>query len=249
MKKTLVVLIVGLLCFLMCGAFAFEVSGSQSSVDWPMFHQNLTHTGYSTSTVPDTNSTSWTYTTGSSVYSSPAVANGTLYVGSDDGNIYALNATTGSSIWTYPTYGSVQSSPTVANGMIIVGSDDYNVYALSLTGGSVWNYTTNGAVESSPTIANGTVYVGSVDGNLYALNESTGDEIWAITVHGAFDSCPAVFDGIVYAGSVNGSIYALEASSGALIWNSRISFVTLTLLCCWRQRWIPIAHVPHLPRD
>ena len=37
----------------------------------------------------------WGLTTGGEVYSSPAVSNGVVYVGSDDGNVYALNATTG----------------------------------------------------------------------------------------------------------------------------------------------------------
>ena len=49
----------------------------------------------------------WSYTTGSEVYSSPAVANGVVYVGSDDNNVYALNASTGAKLWSYATGGSV----------------------------------------------------------------------------------------------------------------------------------------------
>jgi glucose dehydrogenase len=57
------------------------------------------------------------------------VANGIVYVGSDDYNVYALNATTGSTIWTYGTLFYVDSSPAVANGVVYVGSEDNSFYA------------------------------------------------------------------------------------------------------------------------
>ena len=68
--------------------------------------------------------------------SSPAVANGVVYVGSDDHNVYALNATTGAKLWNYTTGGYVLSSPAVVNGVVYVGSDDDNVYALNATTGA-----------------------------------------------------------------------------------------------------------------
>ena len=55
-------------------------------------------------------------------HSSPAVANGVVYVGSNDGNVYALNASTGAMLWSYTTGGGVYSSPAVANGVVYVGS-------------------------------------------------------------------------------------------------------------------------------
>ena len=52
--------------------------------------------------------------------STPAVANGVVYVGSGDGSVYALNADTGAFVWKYATGGSVESSPVVANGVVYV---------------------------------------------------------------------------------------------------------------------------------
>jgi outer membrane protein assembly factor BamB len=60
------------------------------------------------------------------------VANGVVYVGSDDHNVYALNASTGALLWQYTTGGAVESSPAVANGVVYTGSDDGSVYAFSL---------------------------------------------------------------------------------------------------------------------
>ncbi len=64
--------------------------------------------------------------------SSPGLANHVVYVGSEDGNVYALNAATGAKLWSYTTGNQVFSSPAVANGMVYVGSGDGNFYAFGL---------------------------------------------------------------------------------------------------------------------
>ena len=78
----------------------------------------------------------WSYPSGNYVYSSPAVANGVVYVGSYDNNLYALNATTGAELWQFTTGHLVESSPAVANGVLYVGSDDNHIYAFSETNNS-----------------------------------------------------------------------------------------------------------------
>ncbi len=94
-------------------------------------------------------------------------------MGTEDGNVYALNATTAAKLWKYSTEGEVFSSPAVANGTVYVGSDDSNLYALNATTGRLtWSFTTGDEVSSSPAVANGVVYVGSNDGNVYALSNA-----------------------------------------------------------------------------
>ncbi|MCW4009297.1 MAG: InlB B-repeat-containing protein, partial [Candidatus Bathyarchaeota archaeon] len=98
--------------------------------DWPEFHHDIANTGYSTTTGPLTNQTLWNYTTGNAVLSSPAVADGVVYVGSKDNKVYALNASSGVQIWNYITGDDVSySSPAVVDGVVYVGSYDGKVYA------------------------------------------------------------------------------------------------------------------------
>ena len=197
-------------------------SGESGSVDWwPMFHHDLNHTGYSTSKAPKTNQTLWTYTTGAIIaQSSPAVADGIVYIGSEDHNVYALNATTGALIWSYSTGHIVDSSPAVADGVVYVGSVDSKVYALNAsTGTLVWNYTTGNYIQCSPTVAYGKVYVGSSDGKVYALNASTGTLVWNYTTGSWVLSSPAVDGDMVYVGNGYGIVYALNATTGALKWS------------------------------
>jgi outer membrane protein assembly factor BamB len=95
--------------------------------------------------------------------------NGVIYVGSDDDNVYALNASTGVLLWSYPVF--VVSSPAVANGVVYVGSPDDKIYALNASTGAVlWSDTTGNDVTSSPAVANGVVYVSSDDTNVYAFS-------------------------------------------------------------------------------
>ena len=68
-----------------------------------------------------------------------------VYIGSGDGKVYALNAANGKYIWSYQTQGNVASSPAVADGMVFVGSYDGNLYALNAVNGKlVWSYLTGG---------------------------------------------------------------------------------------------------------
>ena len=96
----------------------------------------------SSANVADLNE-AWIYTTGGGIYSSPAVANGVVYEGSGDKNLYALDALTGVKEWSYLTGSGIYPSPAVANGVVYVGSYDGKLYCFSLDpGGGVqpWNH-------------------------------------------------------------------------------------------------------------
>ncbi|MDH5779183.1 MAG: PQQ-binding-like beta-propeller repeat protein [Candidatus Bathyarchaeota archaeon] len=187
---------------------------------WSMFRHDFRHTGYTESPAPNTNRTEWNYSTGGSVWSSPAVADGVVFIGSNDGNLYALDQHTGTIIWNYTTGDHVFSSPTVVDNIVYIGSNDTNIYALNVwTGEKIWNYTTGGGVESSPAVADGRVYVGSGDSRVYCLDAVTGDFMWSYSTGAKVFSSPAVADGRVYVGSDNNIMYCLDALTRVLLWN------------------------------
>jgi outer membrane protein assembly factor BamB len=174
----------------------------------------------------------WTGNIGGGVFSSPAVAGGVVYVGSDDHKLYAFPAScsgdaTCTPLWHATTRGIVETSPAVANGVVYVGSNDDDLYAFPASCGTgnapctpLWHATTGNAVRSSPAVLNGVVYVGSDDRKLYAFPASCGTgnatctPLWHATTGGIVDSSPAVANGVVYVGSFDHKLYAFPASCG-----------------------------------
>lgn len=86
MNKCLVLILVVLLCI---GSIQFV------KADWSMFRSDLSHSGMGTNNPVLTPTLLWKFNAGGSVYSSPAIVNGVVYVGTENGNFYALNATNG----------------------------------------------------------------------------------------------------------------------------------------------------------
>jgi outer membrane protein assembly factor BamB len=163
----------------------------------------------------------WTFSTDDSVRSSPTVADGTVYFGNDDGDLYAVDADTGTERWKFDVGGEVQSSPTAADGTVYVRGVLGDLYAVDAdTGHERWVFQNIGGVDSSssPAVVDGTVYFGSDDGNLYAVAADTGEERWTFAADDSVRSSPAVVDGTVYFGSDDGNLYAVEADTGIERW-------------------------------
>src|SRR5207249_5259558 len=152
-----------------------SAQSSMASSPWPMFHQNARHTGLSAFVGPSTPTLKWSFKTTSPVVSSPAIALGTIYVGGDDGNLYAINRA-GALKWKFTTGGPIESSPAIgSHGTVYVGSDDGYFYAISRDGTLQWRIRVSPfdcvcQQDFTPTIGNdGTIYVGT-NTYLYSLN-------------------------------------------------------------------------------
>jgi outer membrane protein assembly factor BamB len=191
-------------------------------IPWPMFRHNLNHSGvspYDTSWNPG--KLKWTFSTGDIILSSPAIgSNGTIYIGSRDNKLYAINPD-GAERWNFRTGGFIDSSPAIGSDeTIYVGSNDGKLYAINPDGSEKWNFTTNNYIESSPSIGyDGTIYFGSKDKKLYAVNPD-GTEKWNFTTGGGirFSSAGIGSDGIIYVGSIDNKLYAIYLN-GTEKWN------------------------------
>ena len=139
----------------------------------------------------------WQTFTPGYVTSSPALgSDGTVYVGSFDRAMHALDPATGAERWSFPTADHIYSSAALAadrsgaTSAIYIGSADGSVYALRPDGTELWRYDTGDPVRSSPVIGRAPhgdgriVYVGSSNGRLYALDAETGRRRWS------FDTTP-----------------------------------------------------------
>jgi outer membrane protein assembly factor BamB len=159
--------------------------------------------------------------------SSPAVWDGTVYVGSGDHNLYALDAQTGSLRWKFATGNVVHASPAIAGGIAYIGSWDRYFYALDArTGKLIWKFATGDdrdiynqvGIASSAAVADGTVYFGCRDSHLYALDARTGSLRWKRDEHGSWViGSPAIAGGAVfYTTSDERKFYGVDARTGSV---------------------------------
>jgi len=232
---------------------ANTVQAQPAASAWPMFGQNPQRTGRSPYSGPEVPKLKWSFTTGSRIYSSPAIgADGTIYVGSIDNNLYAINPD-GSQKWSFTTGYCVYSSPAIgADGTIYVGSWDEKFYAINPDGSQKWSFTTGYWVDCHPAIGadgtiyewsfttgakifsspaigvDGTIYVGSWDTNLYAIDP---DGMWwtlTLTTGCHVESSPAIgADGTIYVGSWDNNLYAINPD-GSQKWSGTTGDVVLS---------------------
>jgi len=175
--------------------------------------------------------------------SSPTVVDGVVYQGWLDGNLYAIDSSTGELLWEFQTGDWIVSSPMVKGNTVYVGSSN-GLYAVNTGDGTErWKLSlprddefSRPRFSSSPIATDDVVYAASTNGVLYALDTSNGEEFWRYTITGAFWSSPTLRDGILYIGSKTdsgqlsgatgqgspevtyGNLHAVDASKGVEEW-------------------------------
>jgi outer membrane protein assembly factor BamB/tRNA A-37 threonylcarbamoyl transferase component Bud32 len=161
----------------------------------------------------------WSFETEEEVRSSPALANGTIYIGSYDYNLYALEAQSGKMKWKFPTDGGICCTPACTGDLVVISSEDYYVYAISgQTGKREWSYRTGSFVRSSPRIVQDMIVVGSDDKQVHAMDLRTGRRHWKFDTWREVRSTAVQYQGIIYIGSDDERVYAIEAASGREKW-------------------------------
>ncbi len=180
-----------------------------------MFHQNAQHTGLSLFSGPANPFLRWKFQTGGAVDSPPAVGHGRIYVGSEDGNLDALNLQ-GVLLWRFQTNSPITTSPAIgSDGTIYVGGDQGDgsnskgiLYAINPSGRLKWSVTIlplagYGAYPtiSSPTVGpDGTIYVSAMGVFVVAIRPD-GTLKWELAAGALVLDSPAVApDGTVYVG-------------------------------------------------
>lgn len=189
--------------------------------DWPCFHRSPDRTGLSSETLVPPLVVAWQFQTGGAVSSSPAIVGGTVYFGSYDGKVYALDAATGAKKWEYATGGWIGSSPYVSNGVVFITSSDGYLYALYAdTGALKWSYYTGGSDVSSPVVSDGMVIWGSGYPNksTYAVTEASGTYVWKGDTNQMVYSSGAVSGTQVVIGSDDAYYRCYNKTTGSLIW-------------------------------
>jgi len=208
------------------------------------FHGDAARTGVYASAGPrQFGSVKWAFNTGGPIVTSPAIADGVVYIASFSGHLHAIDQQSGREKWKFKSQMPIASSPAVADGTVFFVSSAGSLAALdAATGKPKWVFVAEferkfeaknlhgyrpaaqtipdawDVFTSSPAVASGKVYFGSGDGNVYAVDARSGILQWKFATRDVVHASPAVVANTVFIGSWDGYLYALDADTGAQRW-------------------------------
>ena len=189
----------------------------QPDHDWPIFRGGSAMLGLATGTLPDKPVLKWKFKTEDAVNSSAVVAAGRVFIGSNDGNVYALDLASGQKIWAFKTEDIVEAPPMVLGDTVYVGSADQDFYALdAATGNLRWSYATEGKIVGSANALPGgsgqatRIVVGSYDNKIHCIDAATGQGLWTYTTSNFVNGSPAIAKGQIVFGGCDEFIRVLD---------------------------------------
>lgn len=171
----------------------------------------------------------WSFKTEGAIWSAPVIDQNTIYFGSNDTRIYALDKNTKKEKWSYKTLGAVRSAVVIDQDFLFVLSDDGFLYKLDKKEGKlIWKLNT-GPFErhenssyihysATPLVFNNKIFFGNLKGDFYCLEKQTGDLIWKFSTSKSIVSSAVIHQGKIYFGGLDHHVYALDHQSGELIW-------------------------------
>jgi hypothetical protein len=142
----------------------------------------------------------------------------TVYVGTNAGTVYALDAATGAVLWTAAVGAGVTDSPALAGGQLYVPTNDGDLVVLDAAGcgggascSPLWQASTGSSISVQPAVAGGLVFTGSSDGRLHAFDyggcgAANCPSLWSATTGSAITGAPAVSSGRLYVGTTDGRL-------------------------------------------
>jgi eukaryotic-like serine/threonine-protein kinase len=193
---------------------------TEVTAEWRIYRGDQGLTGATGERVPDAVAVLWRYETDGPILSSPVLADGKVFVGSNDGRVHCLNAATGEVVWTFETADAVEAPPLVIEGRVYVGSVDGSFHAIdAATGEGIWTYATGEAIHGGANLVRlpdggVRVLVGSYDHKLHCIDAATGEGVWTVETKNYVNGTPAVSGDAVVFGGCDGEIHVVDALSG-----------------------------------
>ena len=212
-----------------------QTLGVSDKDSWKMFRGSAMRTGVSASRIPRKPSLLWIKEVGPTV-SSPVFVNGTIYVSTITGRIFALNLSEKKIKWHLYVGSPIVSSPLIYNGILVAATYDSWIKDTSFTGKNfllgidsnygtqIWNYEIPGGVFSSPCLVSDgmMVVVGSMNKFIYAIEGKSGNILWTFETGGEVWSSPSYNGNEIFIGSDDGFLYCLDID-GKLIWKTKLN--------------------------
>lgn len=187
--------------------------------EWPHYRGNPQLQGTAPGLIGNDPKLAWTFATKDEIISSPAVVDGTVFIGSTDNSVYAIDQVTGDERWSYRTGDMVEAPAMVLDGRVYIGSSDGILYALDAkTGELAWKFKTEDKILGSAnwfTSMTGEkrIVVGSYDACVYCLDDN-GKKLWVYETDNYVNGTPAIHNGNMIFGGCDAGLHVVNVETG-----------------------------------
>ncbi|BBM88263.1 PQQ-binding-like beta-propeller repeat protein [Candidatus Uabimicrobium amorphum] len=151
----------------------------------------------------------WSFAAQNAVTTTPICVKDTLYFGSADGNMYAIDFTRRRLKWNAKTTGAIHCRPTIHNNTIYFGNDDRQIYAVNDEGKTLWRKKMTGKIIASPAVIDERIYFTSVAGEVVAITPQ-GKTLWRVFIPGTISTSPIKIGNFIAIASNNGFVYFVK---------------------------------------
>jgi len=195
-------------------------TAAPAPASWPVFRGNPALTGVASDTLPQKPALLWTFKTGGPVKSSAVIGEGKIFIGSDDGNLYALNFADGKRVWAFKADSAVEAPPLLAGHSVFVGSVEGWFYALDAAAGDLlWKVQTGDKILASANVVPrgdgpARILFGSYDFKLRCLEAEKGATNWFFESGYYINGACAVADGRAVFGGCDAMLHVLQLDDG-----------------------------------
>ncbi|MCL2220010.1 MAG: PQQ-binding-like beta-propeller repeat protein [Chitinispirillia bacterium] len=212
-------------------AFCIACGGSKESegggtaptsafTPWTHFRGNAALNGVGEGTISNNLKPVWTFKTGGACISSPVTDGETVYIGSYDSTLYALDINTGKDIWRFKAGDEIEASPVIFGDAALIGDLGGNFFSVNRKDGTVnWRFKVRDKIAGSANIIEDKNFVifGSYNDTLYCLNINDGQPVWKYA-SGSYINGTAATDGkrVVF-GGCDAGLHVINADDGTLI--------------------------------
>lgn len=198
-------------------ALTEQVATPDPLTSWPMYRGNPARTGaHAGPGVEDQPSVLWTFSAGSSSAAfAPAIAEGIVYLQTEPGELFAIDANTGAVLW--QTTGSY-SMPSVSGKLVYAISENEELVALdTVTHEAYWRASPASPVWT-PLVSDGVLYYGADANLLVARDAESGSELWLSEQSGVAARSAALDTGVLVVGGEDQFVYGIDAATGKTLW-------------------------------
>ena len=194
-------------------------NSTATATSWPHYRGNPQLHGHAVGKLGKQPTLAWTFESKGEILSSPCIADNTVFIGSTDNSVYAIDLHTGKQRWSFATADMVEAPPLVLDGRIYIGSNDCFLYALDQqTGALVWKFETGDKILGGANwlrAKDGSlrIVVGSYDANVYCI-DTRGTKVWSYETDNYVNGTPAIQDGKVVFGGCDAGLHLVDGETG-----------------------------------